>query len=71
MKTKLTGVYVDDQQQALRFYTDVLGFTRKADLSRGPFPRQTVALCEAPNAPVPRLALNDNPTERLGKEANR
>ena len=28
MKIKLTSVYVDDQEKALRFYTDVLGFTR-------------------------------------------
>jgi catechol 2,3-dioxygenase-like lactoylglutathione lyase family enzyme len=28
---------VDDQEKALRFYTDVLGFTKKADFSNGPF----------------------------------
>ena len=37
MKIKLTSVYVDDQEKALRFYTDVLGFTKKADFSNGPF----------------------------------
>jgi catechol 2,3-dioxygenase-like lactoylglutathione lyase family enzyme len=30
MKIKLTSVYVDDQEKALRFYADVLGFTKKA-----------------------------------------
>jgi catechol 2,3-dioxygenase-like lactoylglutathione lyase family enzyme len=30
MKIKLTSVYVDDQEKALRFYTEVLGFTKKA-----------------------------------------
>jgi len=34
MKIKLTSVYVDDQNKALRFYTEVLGFTKKADFSR-------------------------------------
>jgi catechol 2,3-dioxygenase-like lactoylglutathione lyase family enzyme len=33
MKIKLTSVYVDDQDKALRFYTDVLGFAKKADFS--------------------------------------
>jgi glyoxalase/bleomycin resistance protein/dioxygenase superfamily protein len=37
MKTKLTRVYVDDQEKALRFYTEVLGFVKKADFSQGPF----------------------------------
>ncbi len=36
MKIKLTSVYVDDQDKALRFYTDVLGFTKKADSAMGP-----------------------------------
>jgi catechol 2,3-dioxygenase-like lactoylglutathione lyase family enzyme len=37
MKIKLTSVYVDDQEKALRFYTEVLGFVKKADFSRGRF----------------------------------
>ncbi len=35
MKIKLTSVYVDDQDKALRFYTEVLGLTRKTDVSNG------------------------------------
>src|ERR671935_94440 len=42
MKIKLTRVYVDDQEKALRFYTEALGFTKKADFSQGPFRRLTV-----------------------------
>jgi catechol 2,3-dioxygenase-like lactoylglutathione lyase family enzyme len=34
MKIKLTTVYVDDQEKALRFYTDVLGFAKKATIAR-------------------------------------
>ncbi len=37
MKIKLTSVYVDDQEKALRFYTEVLGFVKKADVSQGPY----------------------------------
>jgi predicted enzyme related to lactoylglutathione lyase len=37
MKIKVTSVYVDDQDKALRFYTEVLGFAKKTDFSRGPY----------------------------------
>ncbi len=33
MKIKVTTLYVDDQDKALRFYTEVLGFARKVDFS--------------------------------------
>jgi catechol 2,3-dioxygenase-like lactoylglutathione lyase family enzyme len=36
MKIKVISVYVDDQEKALRFYTEVLGFTKKTDFSQGP-----------------------------------
>lgn len=35
MKIKVTSIYVDDQEKALRFYTDVMGFQKKADSPRG------------------------------------
>ena len=37
MKIKLTSVYVDDQEKALGFYTDVLGFTKKPISPMGRF----------------------------------
>ena len=37
MKIKLTSIYVDDQDKALRFYTEVLGFVKKTDFSQGHF----------------------------------
>ena len=43
MKIKLTSVYVDDQDKALRFYTEVLGFMKKTDFTQGPFRWLTVA----------------------------
>ena len=33
MKIKLTSIHVDDQDKALRFYTEVLGFVKKADFT--------------------------------------
>ncbi|TGS36006.1 VOC family protein, partial [bacterium M00.F.Ca.ET.180.01.1.1] len=42
MKIKLTSIYVDDQEKALGFYTDVLGFTKKADFTNVPFRWLTV-----------------------------
>lgn len=36
MKLKITSVLVDDQDKALRFYTEVLGFTKMADIPMGP-----------------------------------
>src|SRR5262249_5186037 len=43
MKIKLTSIYVDDQEKALRFYTELLGFAKKADFSNGPYRWLTVA----------------------------
>jgi catechol 2,3-dioxygenase-like lactoylglutathione lyase family enzyme len=37
MKIKLTGVYFNDQEKALRFYTEKLGFVKKTDSARGRF----------------------------------
>jgi predicted enzyme related to lactoylglutathione lyase len=60
MKIKLTTVYVDDQEKALRFYTEVLGFVKKADFSNGPFRWLTVTSPEEPNGTELQLALNNN-----------
>jgi catechol 2,3-dioxygenase-like lactoylglutathione lyase family enzyme len=35
MKIVVTSVFVDDQDKALRFYTDVLGFAKKAEIPMG------------------------------------
>jgi len=69
MKIKLTRVYVDDQQQALRFYTDVLGFVKKADFSQGPYRWLTVASPDEPNGTELQLALNDNPAAKAYQQA--
>jgi predicted enzyme related to lactoylglutathione lyase len=69
MKIKLTNVYVDDQEKALRFYTDVLGFVKKADFSNGPFRWLTVASPEDPEGTELQLALNDNPAAKAFQQA--
>jgi predicted enzyme related to lactoylglutathione lyase len=69
MKIKLTTIYVDDQDKALRFYTDVLGFTKKGDFSQGPFRWLTVASPEEPNGTELQLALNNNPAAKAFQEA--
>jgi predicted enzyme related to lactoylglutathione lyase len=69
LKIKLTNVYVDDQEKALRFYTGVLGFTKKADFSQGPFRWLTVASPEEPDGTQLQLALNDNPAAKAFQQA--
>jgi predicted enzyme related to lactoylglutathione lyase len=69
MKIKLTSVYVDDQDKALRFYTEVLGFARKADVSQGPFRWLTVGSPEEPSGAELQLALNDKPAARAYQQA--
>ena len=69
MKIKLTSVYVSDQEKALRFYTEVLGFVKKADFTQGPFRWLTVASPEEPDGTQLQLALNDNPAARAYQQA--
>jgi len=69
MKIKLTSVYVDDQERALRFYTEVLGLTKKADFSQGTFRWLTVASPEEPNGTELQLALNNNPAAKAYQQA--
>ena len=69
MKIKLTNVYVDDQEKALRFYTEVLGFVKKADFSNGPFRWLTVASPEDPDGTELQLALNNNPAAKAYQQA--
>jgi predicted enzyme related to lactoylglutathione lyase len=69
MKIKLMSVYVDDQEKALRFYTEVLGFIKKADFTNGPFRWLTVASAEEPDGTELQLALNSNPATKAYQQA--
>jgi predicted enzyme related to lactoylglutathione lyase len=64
MKIKVTKLYVDNQDKALRFYTEVLGFAKKVDFIQGPFRWLTVASPEEPEGTELQLALNDNPAAK-------
>jgi predicted enzyme related to lactoylglutathione lyase len=69
MKIKLTTVHVDDQEKALRFYTDVLGFLKETDFSQGSYRWLTVASPEDPDGTELQLALNNNPAAKAYQEA--
>ena len=69
MKIKLTRVYVDDLDKALRFYTDVLEFVKKTDVSQGPYRWLTVTSPEEPDGTELQLALNDNPAAEAYQQA--
>ena len=69
MKIKVTSLYVDDQDKALRFYTEVLGFAKKTDFSQGPYRWLTVASPEEPDGTELQLALNNNPAAQAYQQA--
>ena len=69
MKIKLTSIFVDDQNKALRFYTEVLGFNKKTDFSQGPYRWLTVASPEDPEGAELQLALNNNPAAKTYQQA--
>ena len=48
MRIKLSSVMVEDQDKALKFYTDILGFVKKTDIPVGEFKWLTVVSPEGP-----------------------
>lgn len=64
MKIKLNSVLVDDQDKALKFYTEILGFVKKADFPVGEFKWFTVVSPEEPNGTELVLEPNNNPAAR-------
>jgi predicted enzyme related to lactoylglutathione lyase len=69
MKIKLTSIYVDDLDKALRFYTEVAGFVKKADVSQGSYRWLTVASPEEPDGTELHLERNDNPAAKAYQQA--
>ena len=69
MKIKLATIHVNHQEKALRFYTEVLGFVKKADFTQGPFRWLTVVSPEEPDATQLQLASNDNPAAQAYQQA--
>jgi predicted enzyme related to lactoylglutathione lyase len=71
MRIKWTTLYVDDQEKALQFYTDKLGFQKKADFSQGNYRWLTVASPEDPEGVELLLESNANPAGKAFQEALR
>jgi catechol 2,3-dioxygenase-like lactoylglutathione lyase family enzyme len=69
MRIHLTSVLVDDQEKALRFYTEVLGFEKKADVPLGEHRWLTVTSPEDPDGPELVLEPDQHPAVRPFKEA--
>jgi len=69
MKIKLTTLHVDDQEKALRFYTEALGFSKRTDVSQGPYRWLTVGSPDEPEGVELQLALNDNPAAKEYQQA--
>jgi predicted enzyme related to lactoylglutathione lyase len=71
MRIKWTTLYVDDQEKALEFYTDKLGFQKKADFSQGNYRWLTVTSLEDPDGVELLLASNTNPAGKAYQQALR
>jgi catechol 2,3-dioxygenase-like lactoylglutathione lyase family enzyme len=69
MKIVVTSVLVDDQDKALRFYSDVLGFEKKHDVSLGEFRWLTVVSPQDPNGTELLLEPDVHPAAKPFKKA--
>jgi catechol 2,3-dioxygenase-like lactoylglutathione lyase family enzyme len=69
MRISLTSVFVDDQDRALRFYTEILGFVKKADVPLGEHKWLTVASADDPEGVQLLLEPSDHPAVGPFREA--
>ena len=69
MKIKITSVFVNNQDQALKFYTEILGFVKKRDISVGEYRWLTVVSPEELNGTELLLEPNENPAAKQYQEA--
>jgi catechol 2,3-dioxygenase-like lactoylglutathione lyase family enzyme len=69
MRINLTSVLVDDQEKALAFYTDVMGFVKKTDFPVGEARWLTVVSPESPDGPELVLEPDAHPAAKPFKEA--
>lgn len=69
MKIKVTSVFVDDQEKALKFYTEVLGFVKKNDVSAGQYRWLTVVSPEQPDGVELLLEPNNNTAAKTYQKA--
>ena len=69
MRIKLTSIMVDDQEKALKFYTEVLGFQKKMEIPMGPYRWLTVTSREEPKGVQLSLEPNANPAGKAFQQA--
>ncbi len=69
MRITVTSVLVDEQEKALRFYTDILGFKKKADIPMGAARWLTVVSPQDPDGTELLLEPDEHPAARPFKEA--
>jgi predicted enzyme related to lactoylglutathione lyase len=69
VRIKYTSLYVSDQGKALKFYTEILGFVKKADITAGKYRWLTVASSEDPDGSQLVLEPNENPAAKAYQEA--
>jgi catechol 2,3-dioxygenase-like lactoylglutathione lyase family enzyme len=69
MRINLASVLVDDQEKALRFYTEVLGFVKKTEVPMGEHRWLTVVSPEDPDGVELVLEPDEHPAARPFKEA--
>ena len=69
MRINLASVLVDDQERALRFYTDVLGFVKKHDIPMGEDRWLTVVSPQDPDGTELVLEPSSHPAVKPFKEA--
>jgi predicted enzyme related to lactoylglutathione lyase len=69
MRIKLTSIMVDNQDKALKFYTEVFGFVKKHEIPVGEYRWLTVVSSEGPNDVELSLEPNANPAGKTFQEA--
>jgi len=69
MKIIYTRLFVHDQDKALRFYTEILGFVKKSDITAGEYRWLTVVSPDDQNGTELILELNDNPAAKTYQKA--
>jgi catechol 2,3-dioxygenase-like lactoylglutathione lyase family enzyme len=69
MRIHLTSVYVDDQDKALRFYTEILGFEKKEEVDVGEYRWLTVVSPDAPDGTQLLLEPDAHPAAKPFKDA--
>jgi predicted enzyme related to lactoylglutathione lyase len=69
LRIKYTSVYVNDQGKAIKFYTEILGFIKKADITAGKYRWLTVVSPEDQDGTQLVLEPNENPAVKAYQEA--